>query len=1016
MKKYGRRYILFMWIFLSLSFAMSTSVLANGWIDKRNKSVYSNGSSHQAEDPEEDDDEPTAFEKYLNKWLARTGNNLAWALKEGEVDLTVDGIILGRMATGVDVSYVQFELCAGNPWGVIGALVFNVLRNAVLTIFLPWTLYNLGRFIFKNGQKERAESKTYLQSTAFHFLLLFMLPFLIDYILYFRDVLLYVVSQYFSTTLGVDTGGAASVVAIFRDRFVDQGGFFNCVLYFASIFAGFFFIANYAGTALVQTGFFGALSYTCIASTKSQKTMSTWASTFIPNVFVPLVDYILLLVPNGIYAVVNAYSGEDAAKSFGVGLIQLFCIWSIIPTRNAIFRGVAGVMGLNAPANGMKGLATMAMLAARSLGRGVSSIKGGSSSGGEKESMASDAQNASASREQAERFDEANRSTKAGMSDVDALLGEESNSSKDISFGNDDMHDGSETDAFLDEMGAGSGSYGDAEDMGTDSVESLDAPEVGLADGVADGSQGLESDMALSEIPDGVSATVAADGTSLDSVDAVPDADTADIASGTVSADTSGAAIEGDSYDMTDADSVSMENDMGGTMADKADSLSPYKNIPNMDDEFAQSLSGADLDRYANLNARDAMRDQVASNMEQMSDINESMVAGNNELENLQSRNAALNNTVANNQADYDGYRKDYNSLQSRNADIDKEMESILNDSGSYTGKDASGMNHMSESAQSRLGELSEAKQNNVQRMAELQSGMDRAQENIASANTSISDNNARMDAIKANQQAYRTTTAKLQARNQRLQNGIENCTNRERQYASNYGEAGMSDKTYANANSFKISKRAQMSAVKNANYKNFDKGNFEQYLTPEQRGQYYHERAMKAPLMTAQKALKTMPKVAGAMAVGTVAAGAALFGGPDAMAAAALGSTMVAKKAGGAVVNGVSNASTYVREHNAVSKKPPVDDRIQESNTKKSSGTRNNMSGVGTVTSTASDGRDLQQKFDNDKRENDRRYENSRGNGAEVSDADRHMQEQFENDRRENDRRYENYRNGNES
>ena len=126
-----------------------------------------------------------AFEEFLGDILYWIGKGFDTIVnKSGDVKLGIDNIVLGRMAAGGgNVSYMQFGLETGNPWGIIGARIFVAIRAVIYGAFLLYVQFTLIVQMLKGGGRGRAETKEVIQNAFFCFLMIYAIPYLTQVIL-----------------------------------------------------------------------------------------------------------------------------------------------------------------------------------------------------------------------------------------------------------------------------------------------------------------------------------------------------------------------------------------------------------------------------------------------------------------------------------------------------------------------------------------------------------------------------------------------------------------------------------------------------------------------------------------------------------------------------------------------------------------------------------------------------------------------------------------------------------------
>lgn len=940
-----KKTILFLLIILSI-FIYPMSTYANGWVEKNHSAqIYNKASSPSSAETPTDTKDMGAVEKYFVQLIVRCGDKVLEFFNEQTIPLSIDGIVLGRLANGIDTSYVKFELAKNNPWGIMGAIIYKTLAGGIIGFYLLSFLVNMLKYLFKsNSAKERAGMKEYIYNFIFWFFMLFVGYMIVDWILYLIDVFIYSIQKHFTTLLGTtDTSAAISLISIFRTD--ADTGMINALMYLASVFSGLVFIGNYAGTAMIQTGGFGAMPVVCIRATNNKRAFSMWADIFGLNMFIPLIDSGLLLVPGGFYTIVKATAGQAAADSFSVSFVKLLIIWSIIPSRNILLRMFGGGA---APVNGMRGLAAMAMMAARTMGGGFRRSSKDISGG---HSFHEDMEKGKIAQEQANTLADVNTLASSGMRDINDMLSGNVGGTHSVTadgFGGIDNASGGdlsngalENESELEDMISGGESNGMSdgglhissglgeEDDGIPSANDLNDDQIDIGS-----SEALDMD-SMEEVPDTEFGEdlIAAEGIRSDNVandmELDPEA-TIDSETPLGTQDIGGAARDAD-VPVDDLETPSSEiQDMGinGEISEN----SPYQNIPNMDSEFANSLEGADLDRYANLNARDALTEELNQNKGRLNEIDEAMTSDASSMARMRQENATLSGQNEEIEASNDVLQQEIASLQSRNAAIDTNR--MMEGQGEHGAEAPYTMSVLS-------GEVE--KERNMSAIAEKMDQLDRNNAVLDQNRAKIDSNQHQIEALESRAHGYRAENAQIRSQNQRLKNGIDNCTAREQQYADNATAAGMGRKSYQDARAFQSDKIRKDRLQEKANYKNFESDVFKDNLTPEQRAKFYRERAIKG---AASRVTRTVANTGAAVAVGTIGAAAMTYGGPSSMAAGAvlgadagtktIGAAGKVASASGRIVSGTSravatgakNIASSIQQEN-VNRKPKVSQNV---------------------------------------------------------------------------------------
>lgn len=324
----------------------------------------------------------------IEEWVAEPLANLAIGLyrklSSWNVDITIDGLIYGRMnrSRKSSVDYTHFGFESNNPYGLVGASAFYVLRRILLSAMPVIVMFGILSQAFKNEKKEREQTfKAQVKSFLVVMVLLFATPYILYYCFYARDALLlflsYGMQEILGSSLGFSVGGlGGSIVASFYDAFITYKSLMNAVLLCAAVGSSFFYLVTYLRIALLLCGCFAILPICLFCSIWNKKIINEWWNVFFPNLCAPIVDAILFMVPvivQGVYIRLNG-----ASFSAALVIVELIIIWVTIAVRDRILK----LLGFEPFRSGL-GMAAMAMMALRSLGnRAKQTVSRGASSGG----------------------------------------------------------------------------------------------------------------------------------------------------------------------------------------------------------------------------------------------------------------------------------------------------------------------------------------------------------------------------------------------------------------------------------------------------------------------------------------------------------------------------------------------------------------------------------------------------------------------------------------------------------
>jgi hypothetical protein len=341
---------------------------AGGFVDK-NSGIYKTGN-----DTQKTENATTKEAKWLEKQfitLLRGPGDILLGLEESW-GMTMDNIVYGRIAHS-GTNYYGFELVKGNPYGIVGAYIYNMFR--LICWVMIWCIF-MGQLvkglIFGNSAKTREEAKSSLDKFIMISLFLYLMPYVVDLMIYIRDVFLYLINLMASTvSMTGSNGTTVSLEKGIADIFsgMADNSWIWAVVFSASTVLALYFSYVYVGVALGMTIYFCLFPMVCVMSYTDKNLLNNWFKNVLSALLVPVIDSILLLLPVTVYNVVYGQGVHILA-----GLLTLMICMMLIPTR----RTVGQILGLNMGGIGaMAGAAMGALALARSAGAMGKAIKEG---------------------------------------------------------------------------------------------------------------------------------------------------------------------------------------------------------------------------------------------------------------------------------------------------------------------------------------------------------------------------------------------------------------------------------------------------------------------------------------------------------------------------------------------------------------------------------------------------------------------------------------------------------------
>lgn len=301
---------------------------------------------------------PAIMAATLHYWLAKAGVNF-------------DEIILGRVATG-HTSLYSFELADGNVYGYTGAIGYNALRAAVILFFGLVIMWELA----KQGMSVSAEGKVQLKEQVYNFMIavgaLYLIPQVVDLMVYFRDQTLIHMAG------ALTTGTKVDIVGSYWAEYAATPGIMNAVLYCSSMVLMVYFVVMYVGIAIATTALFAFFPIVLLVGIKDKNTLTSWLRTMITQITVPCIDFFLMFIPIYLWKAVRggttvAANSPQAGLQFVGRIIVMFSMYLIVPMRNVVSSmiGLGGGAGAQAGLSGAQAFATSAMARARKTAAGV---------------------------------------------------------------------------------------------------------------------------------------------------------------------------------------------------------------------------------------------------------------------------------------------------------------------------------------------------------------------------------------------------------------------------------------------------------------------------------------------------------------------------------------------------------------------------------------------------------------------------------------------------------------------
>lgn len=343
------------------------------WTSDSDKSIYKSDGEEKKkyENISEDSEQVEDVGSTIGSLLADLLNSISDFIDEffGMIGLSLENIVYGRVGgAGVKaningetyrISLFTYETAKGNPYGIVSFAIYAALRRisylivplfvGLRTAFAVWST---------NTMQAKKTAVEMLKNSAIFFILLVTMPWILDMMLYIRDVVLFAVSKIGIDLLGLD--GTVNIATAFDAMAKKEGTFMLSLLRLASKFLTLYFGFLYVGVALSVVVDVIAFPFVCISMILTPQILSQWFKNVMANLLVPVIDSILFLIP---------LMFSMFGNSLAIGIFQLIVMCMLIPARGEFRR----ILGLN-PNLGME-MAALGGFGA-SLGLAKSAIQG----------------------------------------------------------------------------------------------------------------------------------------------------------------------------------------------------------------------------------------------------------------------------------------------------------------------------------------------------------------------------------------------------------------------------------------------------------------------------------------------------------------------------------------------------------------------------------------------------------------------------------------------------------------
>lgn len=353
---------------------------SDSWLSGQDTdSIYGDAGDVDLSVEMDEDEKPGVFESLFINLVKAIANSINGILKKGNI--TLDSIIMGRVdGHGVAIQSEQlgnhvvalftFELMKGNIFGIISANVYAIIRSIVYIIILCAVFAKIVAAGWKgDSAKALAAFKSAFGEMIVVFMMLQVMPYILDLIFYVRDVILHLLYSGLVAGMGLDISKVSGLSDIFME--LADGSILNALMYLASTVITVWFVFQYIGLALSFCIYFFCFPFVCVNSLFAKNELVEWWKSVIGYALVPIGDLVLMFIPAAFGLI---------GRSFTVSVIQ-FCVCAMMIPGRSVLRAAMGIrsnFAMEMAAMGaLGGAARMAGGTMRAFGKTAAGAAGG---------------------------------------------------------------------------------------------------------------------------------------------------------------------------------------------------------------------------------------------------------------------------------------------------------------------------------------------------------------------------------------------------------------------------------------------------------------------------------------------------------------------------------------------------------------------------------------------------------------------------------------------------------------
>lgn len=338
-KHFFRRLLYFFSLILVCSTLAQPICAEASWVDREGSGIYDGGSlgfeSDNGEEIEEEEQSEGSnwfldlIDKAVAHVFAGIGNGIYGVLDI--LNASLDRIIFGRLLSNPPL--FTFDLGKGNIWGIVGAVMYRILRDILIVGAFVVFIYRLATATWKSGVMAKSALLEAFSGLIGSIAMMALMPYFLDVALYIRDLILYFVGTTGATALFGAEGTTLSITEPLAE--VAGKSIVNGLLYIGSVLLNGYFAITYVAVALSMCINFFMFPPIAIMASWDKSLVGSWVKEVLSDLLVPILDAILIMIP----AFVGMYGSTlGIAEGFGVAVMELGICYCIIPARVSMRR------------------------------------------------------------------------------------------------------------------------------------------------------------------------------------------------------------------------------------------------------------------------------------------------------------------------------------------------------------------------------------------------------------------------------------------------------------------------------------------------------------------------------------------------------------------------------------------------------------------------------------------------------------------------------------------------------